>query len=89
MERKKIAFYFFLCAVILIAVFLPGFSELQKIRDENEQFKKRIKLLEEHNDKLKHELVKLREDPVYIEKKAREKLGVVKKGEIIYEDPEK
>ncbi len=88
MERKKVTLRFFISAAILIVVFLPGFSELQRIRDENDQFKKRIQLLEEHNEKLKHELVKLREDPVYIEKKAREKLGVIKKGEIIYNVPE-
>ncbi len=65
-------------------VFLPGFSRLQKLREKNDQLQKRIKLLEKHNDKLKGELLKMREDPEYVEKRAREKLGIIKKGEIIY-----
>lgn len=69
---------------LLGIVFLPGHSELQKLREENEQHKKRIELLEEHNEKLKRELAKMQEDPDYVEKKARDKLGIVKKGEIIY-----
>jgi len=32
-------------------VFLPVFSILQKLREKNDQLQKRIKLLEEHNDK--------------------------------------
>ncbi len=54
------------------------------MREANEQYEKRIELLEEHNDKLKEELAKMQKDPDYVEKKARDKLGVVKKGEIIY-----
>ena len=68
----------------MIVLFLPGFSELQKLREENNQYKKRIGFLEEHNNKLKEELSKLEQDPVFLEKQAREKLGIVKKGEIIY-----
>ena len=89
MERKKIALYVLVLAAALCVVFLPGYSKLQKLREENEQHKKRIQLLEEHNEKLKGELAKMREDPDYVEKKARDKLGIVKKGEIIYKKREK
>lgn len=88
MERKKIVFIAILLVVALVIIFLPGFSENQKLREVNEQLEKRIKLLEQHNDKLKGELSRMTEDPTYVERKAREKLGIVKKGEIIYRPSE-
>ena len=84
MEGKKIALYVLGFLVLFCAIFLPGYSELHKLREKNEQLQKRIELLEEHNDDLKWELMKMREDPAYVEKKARDKLGVVRKGEWIY-----
>ena len=84
MERKRLVLYIVFFVAIVCIVFLPGFSELHKLKEENDQLAKRIKLLEEHNDKLKEELTLMQEDPDYLEKKARERLGIVKKGEIIY-----
>jgi cell division protein FtsB len=84
MEGKKIALYLLAFLAAFCIIFLPGYSELHKLKGENEQLQKRIRLLEEHNDKLKEELVMMKEDPEYLEKKAREKLGIVKKGEVIY-----
>ena len=84
MERKKVILSILGITGILCVVFLPGYSELQKLREKSEQYQKRIKLLEEHNDDLKDELTRMKEDPEQIEKKARNKLGIVKKGEIIY-----
>ena len=70
--------------VALGIIFLPNYSELHKLREENEQLERRILLLEEHNNQLKEELQKMKQDPDYVEKRAREKLGIIKKGEIIY-----
>lgn len=84
MERKRIIVLSILILAILIAVFLPGFRDLQKEKEENVQLERRIALLEAHNEQLKEELFKMKNDPSYLEKKAREKLGVIKKGEIIY-----
>lgn len=84
MGKKKIILYTAGAATLLCVVFLPGYFRMHKLRKENEQYKKRIELLEEHNNKLKGELTRVHQDPEYIEKKAREKLGIIKKGEIIY-----
>jgi len=84
MERKKIVLYLIVSAVIFILVFLPGFSELHKLREENANIKKRISYLQQHNSILKEEVRRMKEDPYYVEKKAREKLGIAKKGEYIY-----
>ena len=87
MERKKITAYAVFFLVILGIVFLPGYSELQKLRDENDQLQRRMKLLEQYNAALEDELEKLKQDRGYVEKKAREKLGVIEKGEVIYKRP--
>ncbi|MFC1643895.1 septum formation initiator family protein [Candidatus Omnitrophota bacterium] len=84
MGSKRIALYILLFLAVLCIIFLPGFSELHKLREENVQLQQRIRLLEEYNQQLKSELLEMGQDPGYIEKKAREKLGIVKKGEIIY-----
>jgi len=69
---------------ILFMVFLPGFLKLHKLCVENLQHQSRIKMLEERNEELKTELAKMRTQPDYIEQKARNKLGIIKKGEVIY-----
>lgn len=84
MEKKRIILYPLFTVIVLMIVLLPGYSHLQRLREENEQYKKRIELLERHNDELKSELAQMENDPVYLEKKAREKLGIIKKGEVIY-----
>ncbi|MGB2631010.1 MAG: septum formation initiator family protein [Candidatus Omnitrophota bacterium] len=84
MERKKITLYLVIFAVLLGLVFLPGFSRLHRLRRENRELQKRIELLQEHNDMLKEEIADMQQDPEYVETKARGKLGVIKKGEIVY-----
>ncbi|MFH1395474.1 MAG: septum formation initiator family protein [Candidatus Omnitrophota bacterium] len=89
MERKKIIFYILGILTILCVIFLPGYSKMQRLREENREKVQRIKLLKENNRKLNSELTKMKEDPEYVERKAREKLGIVKKGEVIYRKKEK
>ena len=84
MERKKITLGIIVVSVILAAMFLPRFSELQRLREENTNIKKSIILLEEDNEMLTEEVRRMEEDPGYVEKRAREKLGIIKKGEYIY-----
>ena len=84
MERKKIIFWVIAIVVILVVVFLPRFSELQRLREENVNIKKSIILLEQDNEALTEEVRRMEEDPNYVEQKAREKLGIIKKGEYIY-----
>ena len=70
--------------VILVIIFLPVYSKLQELRFENTELDKKIKRLEQENIALKHEKEKIDKDPVYLESVAREKIGVVRKGEIVY-----
>ncbi len=69
---------------ILILIFFPRFSRYQKLSAECERLKAEIKTLQKSNEELAKEKYKLEHDIEYVEKKARDKLGVVRKGEIPY-----
>lgn len=78
----KKAFWLFGAAVILLILFLPGYTKLQELRNKNRDLELKIKLLNIENALLEEELTKIDSDTVYQEKIAREKMGVVRKGEI-------
>ncbi len=75
-----------LVAAVVIAVFLPSFARYQEMNYKNKRLEERIRLLGLENRKLEEEKVKLETDITYIERKAREKLGVVRKGEIVLKE---
>ena len=66
-----------------MAVYLPGFSKLQELKEKNRNLERRIDILRKTNEDLRKEKEKLENDPSYVEKIAREKLGMAKKDEII------
>ena len=68
--------------MFLLIIFLPGYTKLQELRDKNRELKARAKQLVVENYLLQQELNRVQEDPLYQEKIAREKLGVVRKGEV-------
>ena len=72
-----------IAAIALIVIFLPPFAKYQEMRYKNQKLAERIKSLEEESKKLSEEKRRLETDIAYIEKKAREKMGVVRKGEIV------
>jgi cell division protein FtsB len=78
----KKAFWLFGVTVFLLVVFLPGYTKLQELRDKNDNLSKRIQQLSVENVFLGQELGRIKNDPVYQEQIAREKMGVVRKGEI-------
>lgn len=88
MEKKKITIFFgFLFLIILI--FLPGYSKYQELAQRNKALQEKIRQLEISNKRFSDEVERLEKDDVYIEKVARDKLRVSKKGEIIYKVVEK
>jgi len=68
--------------LLLLIIFLPGYTKLQELRDKNRALEAKIKDLQIENTLLEEEIKRLETDPVYQEKIAREKMGVVRKGEI-------
>jgi cell division protein FtsB len=78
----KKAFWLFGLTVFLLFIFLPGYTKLQELRDKNRELANKAKQLSIENYLLQQELNRIAHDPVYQEKIAREKLGVVRKGEV-------
>jgi cell division protein FtsB len=78
----KKAFWLFGISVFLLIVFLPGYTKLQDLKDRNRDLEEKIKRLNIENSLLRQELVRIENDPVYQEKIAREKMGLVRKGEV-------
>jgi len=80
MLRK--AFGLFGISVILLAIFLPGYTKLQELKERNSSLTIKMKRLTVENALLQEELKKVESDPLHQERIARKKLGVVRKGEI-------
>lgn len=76
------AFWLFGIAVFLLVIFLPGYTKLQELRDRNRDLEIKIRQLNVENALLQQELGRAENDPLYQEKIVREKMGVVRKGEI-------
>ena len=75
---------FLVFAGILLVLFFPGYAKMQELRQKNRELEATIKKLEKENLAISQEKERLENDPDYLEKVAREKLGIVRKGEVIY-----
>lgn len=75
----------FLIAVVVVAwvIFLPAYSKLQDIQQKNIELENRIAELKLENGKLRREQQMLKHNPEYLEKVARDKMGLIKDGESI------
>lgn len=78
----KKTLWFFGLIISLLIIFLPGFTKLQELKDRNRDLESKIKRLNIENALLQQELKRIENDPVYQEKIVRDKMGVVRKGEI-------
>ena len=79
---KQTSFLIFLGLILII--FFPGYAKIQEMRQKNRKLDADIKRLKAENIALGIEKEKLEKDPEYLEQVAREKLGIVKKGETVY-----
>jgi len=80
----KNAIWLFAVTIIVLLVFLPSYSQFQDLKQKNADFSRKIHHLTRENAQLKEEKRRLEEDPVYLEKVAREKMGLVRPGEVVY-----
>jgi cell division protein FtsB len=71
---------------ILTVIFLPPFVKYQELRYKNAKLEERINYLQRDNERLADEKRKLETDINYVEKRSREKIGVVRKGEIVLKE---
>ena len=79
--KRSFKFYFILGFIVII--FLPPFARYQELRYKNKKLEESIESLKLENERLTEEKRLLETDINYVEKKAREKIGVVRKGEIV------
>ncbi len=61
-----------------------GLRSLVEKRDDYEQLDRSVTQLQQDNVRLQERIHQLESDPRYVEKIARERLGLVKPGEVIY-----
>ena len=76
----------YLIIAAALVVFLPPFAKYQELRHKNAKLRERIAELERTNEDYRQRQYRLTHDISYIEKKAREKIGLVRKGEIVLKD---
>ena len=74
----------FAAVVILLLIYLPGFVKLQELKQKNIELGNEIVKTKKENISLQKEKKKLENDISSLEAVARDKMGVVRKGEIIY-----
>jgi cell division protein FtsB len=80
---KKSAVKKAVLAIILVAAFLPPFIKYQQIHYRSRDLDRQLKSIKEEIKRLEEEKRRLETDIIYVEKRARDKTGVAKKGEII------
>jgi len=75
----------YILGVTAIAIcFLPGYIKLIKLKARNSELQVKVEELKYKNAQYLNQIHKLQTDPLYVEKVAREKMGVVRKGEVLY-----
>ena len=82
MAKIRIRPLYVVIAATLFVIFLPGYTKFMELRARNIYLEKEIERLEQENVRLYKEKERLEKDIDYIEKVARESLGVAREGEI-------
>lgn len=80
----KNAIWLFAVTLIVFIYFLPSYTKMQDLKQKNHDYAQQIRALMAQNAKLLEEKRLLETDPVYLEKVAREKMGLVREGETVY-----
>jgi len=68
---------------VLVLIFLPGFSKIQELRARLQDAEEKLAKTQKDNAALEARINQLRTDKDSLEMMARERLGVVKKGETV------
>jgi len=76
-------FRLFIIIFILFLIFLPGFAKLQELRQKFSDIEEKMQKTQQENAILEGKIAQLKNSQEYLEMVAREKMGVVKKGETV------
>ena len=80
----KSAIGLFILTIVVLIIFLPSYTKMQDLKQKNLDYKRQIEQLQQKSAELKEEKRLLENDPVYLEKVAREKMGLIREGEVVY-----
>ena len=80
----KNAIWLFILTVFVFVYFLPSYTQMQDLKQKNVDYAEQIRQLQKKNEDLLEEKNLLETDPAYLEKVAREKMGLIREGEVIY-----
>ena len=75
---------FLILTAIFIAFLAPQLFKVHNLESRSQALNAELKKLQKENLELETELRLLRDDPVYLERVARQKLNKAKEGEIVY-----
>ena len=73
-----------LAVIIILIAFVPKIKQYHDLQKVEVQKSSDVRLEQERLDQLKQQQDKLRTDPHYVERVAREEIGMAKPGEIIF-----
>jgi len=92
MERKRKNRFFMMLSLLFLLYFIlsfifgdMGLLSYHKMKKDYQRTEQELERLNRENERLRKEVKALKTDPLYIERLARERLGLSKEGEIIYE----
>ena len=80
----KNAIGLFILTIVVLILFLPSYTKMQDLKQKNIDYRRQIEQLQQKSVELKEEKRRLENDPVYLEKVAREKMGLIREGEVVY-----
>jgi cell division protein FtsB len=81
MSRKR---YLLLGIIAIVVIFFPGYARFQQLKQKHKILIEHVEKLKQENRELEIQIERLEKDPFYIEKRARDKMGIGKEGEIRY-----
>ncbi|MFH1678594.1 MAG: septum formation initiator family protein [Candidatus Omnitrophota bacterium] len=85
MLNSKTIFWVAGIILVILIIFLPGYTKFQELRDKNKDLETKISAIELENARLGDEILRIQQDPIFQEEVMRQKLGVVRKGEVVYQ----
>ena len=89
-KRKAVNYIIIVGVIVLLAIiFIPPTIKVNRLKQEIQKQEEAKNKLLRKNETLRKEKKLLEENPEYMEEVAREELGLIKKGEVIYKrEPE-
>jgi cell division protein FtsB len=83
-DTRMILVFIVILISLFLRMFIPVFSRKHKLQERRDALEVEINNLQEKSVELKKEVNLLQDDNVYIEKIARQELGLAREGEIVY-----